>query len=176
MDTPQTPSLADTMEAERQRITKVLETIAQKRLDLDQEERSARIELAGIQAYLDAKMGKVLIPTGEVIKQRAPKKEPGTRGPRQTGLKERILAVMTVEPISKQDILSKLEAGDDKAMQQAISNALVALKKDEKIISRDRGQYSLPATETAPPAADPTPAPAPAAKRVKKTEETPTGK
>ncbi len=170
------PTLAETMEAERVRIAKVLETIAQKRLDLDQEERSARIEIAGIEAYLAAKMGKVLIPQGEVIKQRAARKEPGTRAPRQTGLKERILAVMTTEPISKQDMLTKLEAGDDKAMQQAISNALVALKKDEKIVSRDRGMYSLPPVETAPPAADPTPAPAPAAKRVKKEAEAPTGK
>lgn len=173
MDTPQVPSLADTMEAERARITKVLEGIEEKRLALDQEERSARIELAGIQAYLDAKMGKVLIPQGEVIKQRAAKKEPGTRGPRQTGLKDRILAVMTVEPISKQDILAKLEAGDNKAMQQAVSNSLVALKKDNKIISRDRGMYSLPQAEQAPPPAEP-PAP-PTPKRVKK-EEAPTGK
>ena len=53
--------LAETMEAERQRLTKVLETIAQKRIDLDQEERSAIIELHGITAYLDAKMGKVMV-------------------------------------------------------------------------------------------------------------------
>lgn len=176
MDTTPVLTLADTMEAEKQRLTKVLEGIAEKRMALDQEERATRIELQGISAYLNAKLNGVL-PMQTEIKTKAPKKEPGTRGPRQTGLKERILAAMTVEPISKQDILAKLEAGTDKAVHQAVANSLVALKKLEKIVSRDRGMYSLPPVETAPPAADPTPAPAPAAKRVKKTtEEVPTGK
>lgn len=154
--------LAETMEAERQRLTKVLEGIMEKRMALDQEERSVKIELAGIQGYLDIKLGKVMIQSPET-KQRT-KKEPGTRGPRKTGVKERIMEVMTLDPISKQDILLKLEAGEDKAMNQAISNSLVALKKDNKIISRDRGTYSLPPVQVEQEAAAPTP------KRVKKEE------
>lgn len=155
-----TPSLADTMEAERVRITKVLEEIAQKRINLDQDERAARIELAALTAYLDAKMGKVTIPSTEV--KRASRGPQGPRGPRKTGIKERVLEVITIDGISKQDILAKLEAGDDKTMQQAISNALVALKKDEKIVSGDRGMYKLPPVAKAdePPPATP--------KRVKK--------
>lgn len=155
-----TPSLADTMEAERQRITKVLEDIAQKRLNLDQDERTARIELAGITAYLDAKMGKVLVPSTEV--KRAPRGPQGPRGPRKTGIKERVLEVITIDGISKQDILAKLEAGDDKTMQQAISNALVAMKKMNMVVSGDRGMYKLP---PAIKADEPTPA---TPKRVKK--------
>ncbi len=149
-------NLSDTMEQERQRLNKVLEQIMEKRVALDQEERTAKIELAGIQAYLDAKMGKVAPQTVAY----APRKRTTTRGPRQTGIKDRVLAVVTVEGITKQDILNKLEAGEDKAMQQAISNALVALKKDNKVISGARGMYQLP-TE-APPA--------PTLKRIKKEE------
>lgn len=161
------PTLAETMEAERQRLTKTLEAVTEKRFALDQEERSIKIELAGIQAYMDAKMLKVM--PGKPEANARPPKATGTRGPRKTGVKERIMEVMTLDPISKQDILAKLEAGDDKAMNQAISNSLVALKKDTKIVSRDRGTYSLPPVEVTPPATDITPPPA--AKRVKKTEE-----
>ena len=156
-----TPNLAETMESERQRLTKVLEQIAEKRLVLDQEERSAKIELHGISAYLDAKMGKVM-PTATEPKKRGPK---GTRGPRQTGIKERVLEVITLEGVSKQDILTKLNAGEDKAMQQAISNALVALKKDNKVSSGERGKYQLPA---------PAEAVVSTPKRIKKEEAQPT--
>ena len=154
--------LAETMEAERQRITKALEAITQKRLELDQEERSAKIELLGITAYLDAKLGRVSLPSQEV-KTKTPKAT-GTRSPRKTGVKERIMEVMTLDPISKQDILLKLEAGEDKAMNQAISNSLVALKAANKIVSRDRGHYSLPPVQVEQEATPPTP------KRVKKEE------
>lgn len=162
MDT--TPNLAETMENERQRLTKVLETIAQKRIDLDQEERTAKIELAGIIAYLDAKMGKVMVQqTITAPKKRGPT---GPRGPRQTGIKERVLEVITLEGVSKQDILAKLNATEDKALTQAISNTLVALKKLEKVVSGERGMYHLPKPAQDQPA-QPTPP-----KRVKK-EETP---
>lgn len=158
-----TPTLAETMENERQRLTKVLEGIAEKRLVLDQEERSTTIELHGIQAYLDAKMGKVMVQQAIATpKKRGPT---GPRGPRQTGIKERVLEVITLEGISKQDILNKLNAGEDKALNQAISNALVAMKKDGKVISGARGMYQLPPASAEPPPPAPTP------KRVKKTEE-----
>lgn len=154
------PNLAETMEAERQRLTKVLETIAQKRIDLDQEERTAKIELHGITAYLDAKMGKVMVQQSIA----APKKRAtgAPRGPRQTGIKERVLAVITATGISKKDILTALNADEDTAMQQAVSNALVALKKDNKVISGERGMYQLP-----PAPAEPAPT---TPKRVKKDE------
>jgi hypothetical protein len=161
-------TLSDTMEQERQRLTKVLEQIMEKRIALDQEERVAKIELSGIQAYLDAKMGKVMVQQTITPKKRGPS---GSRGPRQTGIKERVLEVITAEGISKQDILAKLEASNDEKMQQAISNALVALKKDNKIDSPERGKYTL---VTAAPAEPPAPAPAPTPKRVKKEEAQPT--
>lgn len=159
-----TPTLAETMEAERQRLSKVLETIAEKRIALDQEERAAKIELAGITAYLDAKMGKVMVQQTITPRKRGPQ---GPRGPRQTGIKEKVMEVITVDGISKQDILAQLGASEDEKMQQAISNALVALKKDNKVISGARGMYQLP-----PVQADPTPQPPPP-KRVKKDEATP---
>lgn len=129
-------TLADTMEAERQRLTKQLEEIAEKRLVLDQEENAVNIELTGIQAYLDAKMGKVVTrqKTGKVSKPRSPRK---------AGIRDQVLSTITVEGVSKQDILTKMGATEDKTLQQAISNALVALKKDNKVLSGERGQYKL---------------------------------
>jgi hypothetical protein len=153
------PTLSETMEQERQRLNKVLESIAEKRVFLDQEERAATIELHGIQAYLDAKMGKVMVTqTNAAPKKRGPT---GPRGPRKTGIKDKVIEVITAEGISKQDILAKLGAGEDKTMQQAISNALVALKKDGKVASGERGMYMLPPP---PRPVDTTP------KRVKKDE------
>ncbi len=148
-------NLADTMEQERQRLTKALESIMEKRIALDQEEKAIHIELSGIQAYLDAKMGRVVIrqKTGKVS---AP------RGPRKTGIRDRVLEVITADGVSKQDILAALDATEDKSMQQAISNALVALKKDNKVISGERGQYKLPTGDV--PVIDSKP------KRVKKEE------
>lgn len=136
------PSLNDAMEAERQRLTTKLEDIAVRRTQLDQEETAVQNELAGIQAYFDVKLNGVMTrPTVRTAKKGAP------RGPRKAGLKTRVLEVITAEGISKQDIIAKLNGQDDKSMQQAISNALVALKKDEKIVSGERGSYKLKPVE-----------------------------
>lgn len=159
-------SLAETMEKERQRLLTVLEDIATKRYALDQEESTVKIELSGIQAYLDAKMGKVIIRQAD----NAPKapKERKERSPRKVGIKLQVLEVITPESITKQDILAKLGATDDKTMQQAISNALVALKADGYIVSEERGSYKLSpkdaVVDTPPPAEPAKP------KRVKKEE------
>ncbi len=56
-------NLSDTMEQERQRLNKVLEQIMEQRIALDQEERTVKIELAGIGvAPKGAHQGKVVIP------------------------------------------------------------------------------------------------------------------
>jgi hypothetical protein len=155
-------TLAETMETERTRLNNTLADIVAKRAELDQQERSTRIELAGIQAYLDAKMGKVMTPT---TKGRSTVQ----RGPRKAGIRQQVLDLITADGISKQDILSKMNATDDKTLQQAISNSLVALKKDGKVISGERGAYKLP--DAAPTHTAPTDEPpAPTGKRVKKTD------
>jgi DNA replicative helicase MCM subunit Mcm2 (Cdc46/Mcm family) len=122
------------MEEERARLTAKLSDIAQRRVALDQEEASVNVDLAALTAYFDTKMGKVMTRAGKTVK---------ARGPRKAGIRDQVLSTITVEGVSKQDILTKMGATDDKSMQQAISNALVALKKDNKVISGERGQYKL---------------------------------
>lgn len=156
-------NIAEVMEAERQRLTKRLEEIAERRVQLDQEVDAIETELHGIQAYLDAKMGKVT--TRQATNTRKAPSAP--RGPRKTGVKQQVLDVITAEGISKQDILAKLGAVGNKSLEQAISNSLVALKKDEKIVSGERGSYKLAPTKETPPPADTKP------KRVPKTEAQP---
>jgi len=126
--------LSKAMEEERQRLNAKLEDIAQRRVALDQEEAAITIELNALTAYFDMKMGKVMTRAGKTVK---------ARGPRKAGIRDQVLSTITAEGVSKQDILTKMGATEDKSMQQAISNALVALKKDNKVASGERGQYKL---------------------------------
>lgn len=133
---------AEMMEQERKRILSKLEGLMAKKAELEQEERALNIELAGIKAYSDAKLGIVSAPKGTRVKQ--------TRGPRQSGVRVQILDIIQASPdgIKRPDLLEKLGAKGDKAKEQAISNALVALKKDDKITG-ERGEYKV-VTTTAP--------------------------
>ena len=119
------------MEAEQTRLTELLENIKERRIALDQEEKSAKAELNAIRAYIDTKIKGVQV--------RAEKK---TRGPRKAGVRQQIIDTISAHPqgISRQELLAKLEATENKSLQQAISNALVALKKDNKV-GGERGVY-----------------------------------
>lgn len=161
-------NITEVLDQEKQRLAKRLEEIAEKRTALDQEEGAVRIELASIQAFFDTKMGKV---TERQVTNEKPKKERGSRGPRgpRTGpsVKDQVLAIITIEGVSKQDIIAKLGAMDNKSMQNGISNALVQLKKDGKVESGERGSYKLPG---APAGAVPPEQKETKPKRVPKTE------
>jgi DNA replication initiation complex subunit (GINS family) len=134
---------AEMIQEERQRLATRLEELAVQKAHIEQEERAVKIELDGINAYLNAKMGKV-------IKDQAERKK---RGPRQgDSVKSTVLTLLTEAgaPISKQDLITRMKAEDNKSLQNGISNALVVLKKDGAIASPQRGVYSLATVPTEP--------------------------
>ena len=66
---------------------------------------------------------------------------PAPTGKRRTGIRDEVLSIIasSADGISRADLLAKLDASD-KSAQQAVSNAVSALKKDGKI-SGEGGHY-----------------------------------
>lgn len=123
---------------EREKLTTRIEELTRQRGEVDQAIADARNELKAIDAYEAAKSGRTMT--------KAPKAQKATRA-RRGGVKEQVLAQITAEGIHKSMILHGLGiASDDKVQVQGVSNALVALKKEGKIVSDDtqRGTYKLP--------------------------------
>lgn len=123
---------------EREKLTTKIEELRAQRLEIDEQIIAINNELKAIDAYESAKSGKP--------KATKPKATKGTRT-RRGGVKDAVLELITAEGIHKSMILHGLGiASDDKAQVQGVSNALVALKKEGKIVSDEtqRGTYKLP--------------------------------
>lgn len=131
--------LSKQMEQEQQRLQKMLEDLEPRRRALDEEEEGIRKQLVAIEAYVNALQGK--LPTTRGKKQ--------TRGPRKTGIKQQVLDLITQNPsgISRTQLLENMGAKGDKSLEGSIGNTLNALKKEQKIMSGERGTY-LPFAET----------------------------
>jgi hypothetical protein len=113
------------VEEERNRLNKRLEELHTQRDALDDEVRKIGVELRAFDAFQNAKEGK-----GKTAKK---------RGPRKAGIRQSVLNIISSHPtgISRADIIKTL--GD--ANPQAVSNALMALKKDNQV-SSEKGVYS----------------------------------
>ena len=107
-------NLAQTMEQEQQRLAKLLEDLAARRAELDQEEVSIRKQQAAIDAYLNALDGKRVA--------KAPLRSPGNH---QKGLKVKILELVSQSPegLSRRSLLEKLNATGNKRLQGTIAIA-----------------------------------------------------
>lgn len=123
------------IEAERTRINARLDELHKQREAIDDETVKLDLELKAINAYQNAKEGKV------VVKTTKPKQE---RGPRKTGLREKVKNVIQSSPagISRAQIIELLEGKDNKSLQQAISNSLVLLKKKNEVTA-EGGKYTV---------------------------------
>jgi hypothetical protein len=121
------PKLAELMQQERERLGKRREELATEMAQID-------AELARIDAYFSA--GKPARPA---------------KGDRQSrgSVQAAVLGIIQKVPagISRGDIIATMEATGSKASEQSISNALSALKKADKITSRD-GKYVAAASDT----------------------------
>ena len=75
-------------------------------------------------------------------KARTPRATTGTRAPRQSGIREKVLAHIAAHPdgLPRHQLLAIMNALDKKA-EQSVSNAVAALTKDEKITAVSKGVY-----------------------------------
>ena len=130
--------IALVIEEERQRLIKRLEEIASQVAELHHQEVGVKKELSAIQAYIDIKLGRV-------NKQRYDSSaSSNVVNARRTGLRQRVLDVITTSPsgIRRVEIIGKMDAKGNRKMEQAVSNALVALKKQRRLIA-EQGVYTV---------------------------------
>lgn len=67
---------------------------------------------------------------------------PRSTGTRRTGIREEIFNLINQsDGMARQDVLKAMDASGDKKLEQSISNALAALKKDGKL-NADNGLYT----------------------------------
>lgn len=106
-------------------------------------------ELAAVNAYEKA-LGASSAPTAAkprktrvVGKRKATTRKAGKRAPRRGSRREVILETLagSAAGMTRGEILVAMKAKGDKAAEQAISNALTAMKKAGSLIARD-GRYS----------------------------------
>lgn len=120
------PDFVKLIEAERERLNKLISELSAKRDGIDQELDAARIELSAIAAYENA---------------RAPKVK-ATRKPKSTSKRSELTALIKQNPnLSRGELIDKLGIKGDTGKEQSLSNALAALKK-AGIISASDGKYT----------------------------------
>ncbi|MEP2085049.1 MAG: hypothetical protein ABJP87_04505 [Bauldia litoralis] len=124
-------TMQEFMEKERKRLNKAREDVLAKRAKFDEEIATIDKELSAIDAYDMAKQGK--LPTTRT--RAAP---PGTR---RTGIRDDIYNQVKAKPATRADLLDTNGAKGNKSDEQAISNALSALKKAGKLKQTDDGKY-----------------------------------
>ena len=113
------PTFTSFIEEERARIKEAIKAAKAKRQEAEQELAQLEAEVAAIAAYDAARKGKKVS-----AEPRAPR---GRRGEKR----EAILALIAEHPdgMTRGELIVAMNAHDDKAASQSISNALAALKK-----------------------------------------------
>lgn len=126
----------DFITKERARLMKARDEALAKKSEIDKGLQSIERELMAIDAYQRAKGGK-----GARAGGRQNGRRPGRRGEKR----QAILDVIRQHPagLSRGEILNLMGVKGDKSGEQSVSNALTALKKSQKVSSRE-GKY-LPA-------------------------------
>lgn len=109
---------------ERDRLTKAREDALAKRAEIDAHIVAIDTELAAINAYEAAKLGKPA---------RAKKS-----GSRRSGVRQEVLAEIKKHPGGVTPAAVKEALGaTDKAARQSVSNALAALKRNSEVVAKD---------------------------------------
>lgn len=131
------PTFESFIEKERTRLSKHRADIEAKRSEIDQQLAKIDKELEAIKAYEAVKTGKAVAPVTRTPRAAGSK--------RRTGIRDEVLAVIAQHPqgIGRADILEAMGAKGEKKEEQAISNALSALKKADTVTAED-GKYSVP--------------------------------
>ena len=131
--------LGRVVQKERTRLTKLKESLAAKRTDLDKQLADVDRELTAIDAYTSARGGKTGSKRGKAAGATR-----GPRGPRQAGRREQVLAVIKAgDGLGRGEILAKLGIveKEQKGAAQSVSNALSALKK-AGTVKAEGGKYT----------------------------------
>ena len=117
------------VDKERERLRKALEDLQAKGKELQTQCAAIETELVALEAYEAARSGK----------SRKSKRATRTpRGSRQQAVLEVI--AKSKKGITRGDILQAMDLKGNKAGEQSVSNALSALKKAERVTSKD-GKY-----------------------------------
>jgi hypothetical protein len=136
-------TFANFIKKERARLDKARKDALANKAAVDKELDSIEQELTALDAYRQAKNG----PAGRTAAKRAPAKRAGADGARRaTGRRgekrQAVLNLIKQSPVglSRGEILVQMGVKGNRSAEQSVSNALSALKKSEKVNSRE-GKY-----------------------------------
>jgi hypothetical protein len=122
---------------ERTRLQRARDKALQKKADIDREQEAVEGELAAIAAYEQAKGGG----PGRAAK-RAPAKRTAARRARRGEKRQAVLGVVQQHPdgLTRGEILNLMGLKGNKSGKQSVSNALMALTKQNQL-GRREGKY-----------------------------------
>jgi hypothetical protein len=137
-------TFANFIKKERTRLDKARKDALARKAAVEKELASIEQELTALDAYRQAKTG----PAGRTSAKRAPAKRAGANGAarRVTGRRgekrQAVLNLIKQNPVglSRGEILVQMGVKGNRSAEQSVSNALSALKKSEKVNSRE-GKY-----------------------------------
>ena len=136
-------TFANFIKKERARLDKARKDALANKAAVENELASIEQELTALDAYRQAKGG----PVGRAAAKRAPAKRAGANGARRaTGRRgekrQAVLNLINQNPVglSRGEILVQMGVKGNRSAEQSVSNALSALKKSEKVNSRE-GKY-----------------------------------
>jgi len=129
------PSFADSIAKERERLRTKREGILAEQQKLTEQLHELDRELKAIDAYEAVKQGKDALP-------RTPRSASNGSRPPRGEKRELLVQLLAQHPdgLARGEIIEKLGGKGDKSAEQSISNALSALKKQNKLGSKD-GKY-----------------------------------
>jgi hypothetical protein len=122
-------NFATMVDKERERLRKALQDLRTKQQELQAQRATIEAELEALDTYESAR-------TGKTRKSKSASRAP--RGSRQQSVFE--LVAKYKKGVSRGDILQAMGLKGNKSGEQSVSNALSALKRANKITSKD-GKY-----------------------------------
>ena len=136
-------TFANFIQKERARLDKARKDALANKAEVDRELASIEQELTALDAYRQAKGS----PAGRTAAKRAPAKRAGANGARRATSRkgekrQAVLDLINQNPVglSRGEILVQMGVKGNRSAEQSVSNALSALKKSEKVNSRE-GKY-----------------------------------
>jgi hypothetical protein len=136
-------TFASFIKKERARLDKARKDALASKAAVENELASLEQELTALDAYRQAKDG----PASRTAAKRAPAKRSGANGARRaTGRRgekrQAVLNLIKQNPVglSRGEILAQMGVKGNRSAEQSVSNALSALKKSDKVNSRE-GKY-----------------------------------
>jgi hypothetical protein len=141
---------SDVMQRERERLGREREEIINQQRDLENKLTGINRELAAVDAYEAAKIGKAATPgrqprgpRRDVAAAKQPSAETDAR-PRAGSRREALLQVIREQPsgLSRGEIFVRMGLKGNKPAEKSVSNALTALTKGNHVFRRD-GKYVI---------------------------------